>query len=69
MVDDLNVPTSLKTKLKQTLNKFPVPFGGGLGKLKIKPVSIELKEGAKPNAARFCSVLKAVEAALRKEID
>ena len=54
MVDDLNIPTTSKTKLKRTLYKFPLLFGGGLGKLKIKPVSVELKEGAKPSAARFC---------------
>ena len=47
MVNGLDIVNATKTKLKQTLNKFPTLFGGGLGTLKMRPVDIELQEGAK----------------------
>jgi hypothetical protein len=37
-----------KQVLGQTLKKFPTLFGGGLGMLNIKPVKLELIDGAKP---------------------
>jgi hypothetical protein len=30
------------------LKKYPILFGGGLGKLRIKPVHLTLREDAKP---------------------
>jgi hypothetical protein len=37
-----------KQILGNTLKKFPTFFGGGLGMLNIKPVKLELIDGAKP---------------------
>jgi hypothetical protein len=37
-----------KQVLGETLKKFPTLFGGGLGILNIKPVKLELIDGAKP---------------------
>jgi hypothetical protein len=37
-----------KQTLGKTLKKFPTLFGGGLGMLNIKPVRLELIDGAKP---------------------
>ena len=48
MVDELDISPGSKSRLKRTLNKFPILFGGGLGLLTIAPVSIELQQGAKP---------------------
>jgi hypothetical protein len=41
-----------KQIMSKTLKKFPTLFGGGLGMLNIKPVSLELIDGAKPYHAR-----------------
>jgi hypothetical protein len=41
-----------KQILGKTLKKFPMLFGGGLGMLNIKPVKLELLDGAKPYHAR-----------------
>ena len=48
MVNGLDIAKASKTKLKQTLNKFPTLFGGGLGLLNIRPVEIELQPGSEP---------------------
>ena len=48
MVDELEISPGSRRKLKQTLNKFPTLFGGGLGLLDIQLVSIELQKDAKP---------------------
>jgi hypothetical protein len=37
-----------KQVLGETLKNFPTLFGGGLGMLNIKPVKLELIDGAKP---------------------
>ena len=50
MVNGLDIAKASITKLKQTLNKFPTLFGGGLGLLDIRPVDIELQPGSKPYA-------------------
>ena len=50
MVNGLDIAKASKAKLKQTLNKFPTLFGGGLGLLNIRPVDIELQPGSKPHA-------------------
>ena len=69
MVDELDIEESSKAKLKLTLNKFPTLFGGGLGRLNIPPVSIELKKDAKPFQGRYYNIPKAFEQSTRKEID
>ena len=48
MVKELAVTVETKVKLKETLKKFPVLFGGGLGLLYIRPVTIGLQQSAKP---------------------
>ena len=53
MVDELEISPGSKSKLKQTLKKFPTLFGGGLGLLKIKPVTIELQHDARPFNGRY----------------
>ena len=50
MVKDLDVPRETKRKLTAKLKKFKTLFGGGLGKLDIEPIDIELKPGTKPYA-------------------
>jgi hypothetical protein len=61
MVDGLGIEESSRKKLKLTLNKFPTLFGGGLGRLNIPPVSIELKKDAKPVQGRYYNIPKAFE--------
>jgi hypothetical protein len=46
-----------KQILSQTLMKFPTLFGGGLAMLNIKPVKLELIDGAKPYHA-LCTLLQ-----------
>jgi len=47
-----------KSELLQALKSYPTLFGGGLGKLNIEPIRLELKEGA-----------NAYETTTRKEIE
>ena len=68
MVNELEISPGSKSKLKQTLKKFPTLFGGGLGLLDIPPVTIELQQGAKPFGGRYYSTPKAFEAPFKKEI-
>lgn len=58
-----------KQKLKEVLNKHPKLFQGGLGTLKIKPVKLEIKKGAKPYHAKPFPIPKAYEATTRKECE
>ena len=58
-VNGLDIAKASKTKLNQTLNKFPTLFGGGLGLLDIRPVDIELQSGSKPYAGRYYNIPKA----------
>ena len=67
MVNGLDIAKPTKSKLKQTLNKFPTLFGGGLGLLDIKPVDIELKPGSKPYGGRYYNVPKAYHDVAVKE--
>ena len=67
MVNGLDIAKASTTKLKQTLNKFPTLFGGGLGLLDIKPVDIELKPGSKPYGGRYYNVPKAYHDVAVKE--
>ena len=69
MVEELDTAVETKAKLKETLKKFPVLFGGGLGLLDIKPVTMELQQSAKPYKGRYFSIPKAFEAPMRTEID
>jgi hypothetical protein len=57
-----------KKVLGETLKKFPTLFGGGLGKLNIKPVNLELIDGAKPYHARPFHVPQSLEATSKKEV-
>ena len=52
MVEELDVAVETKATLKETLKKFPVLFGGGLGLLDIKPVTIELQQSPKSYKGR-----------------
>ena len=56
MVNGLDIAKASKTKLRQTLNKFPTLFWGGLGLLDIRPVGIELYPGSKPYAGRYYNI-------------
>ena len=63
----MDIAKATKKKLKQTLNKFPTLFGGGLGLLDIKPVDIELKPGSKPHASQYYSIPRAYDKVARAE--
>jgi hypothetical protein len=52
-VDSPILQTEDKRQGKKTL------FGGGLGKLDIEPIDIELKPGTKPYAGKYYNVPKA----------
>jgi hypothetical protein len=68
-VDGLNqLNPSEKASLKQVLSAHPTLFGGGLGKLKIKPVHLELKEEAKPHHSKHYPIPRAYERVGKKEI-
>ena len=68
MVNGLDIARATKTKLKQTLNKFPTLFGGGLCTLKMRPIDIELQEGAKSYAGRFYNIPKTYEKMAKTEV-
>jgi hypothetical protein len=57
-----------KQILDQTLEKFPTLFGGGLGMLNIKPVRLELIDGAQPYHARPLPVPQSLEATTKTEM-
>jgi hypothetical protein len=57
-----------KQTLGKTLNKFPTLFGGGTGMLNIKPVRLELIDGAKPYHARPFPVPQSLEATTKTEM-
>ena len=50
LLDALSISPKSKQQLKVTLKKFPILFGGGLGLLKIKPVTIEHQKDAEPHS-------------------
>jgi hypothetical protein len=52
----------------KTLKKFPTLFGGGLGMLNIKPIMLELIDGAKPYHARPFPVPQSLEATTKTEM-
>jgi hypothetical protein len=57
-----------KQIVSKTLKKFPTLFGGGLGMLNIKPVRLELIDGAKPYHATPFPVPQSLEAMTRTEM-
>jgi hypothetical protein len=57
-----------KQTLGKTLKKFPMLFGGGLGMLNIKPVKLELIDGANHYDARPFPVLQSLEATTKTEM-
>ena len=58
-----------KRELTKTLNEFPTLFGGGLGKLDIEPIHLELKDGAKPYHAKPFTLPPAFLNSTKKEIE
>lgn len=66
-LEELN-PTQ-KELLKSILHKHKPLFQGGLGVLNIKPIHLELQEGAKPYHARPFGIPQAFEKTTKKEID
>jgi hypothetical protein len=54
--------------LGKTLKKFPTLFGGGVGMLNIKPVRLELIDGAKLYHARPFPVPQSLEVTTKTEI-
>jgi hypothetical protein len=54
--------------LGKTLKKFPPLFGGGLVMLYIKPVKLELIDGAKPYHARSFPVPQSLGATTKTEM-
>jgi hypothetical protein len=57
-----------KEKLDNKLKKFPKLFGGGLGMLYIKPVKLELSDGANPYHARPFPVPQSLEETTKTEM-
>jgi hypothetical protein len=57
-----------KQILSKILKKFPTLFGGGLRMLNIKPVRLELIDGAKPYHARPFPVPQSLEATTKTEM-
>jgi hypothetical protein len=57
-----------KQTVGKTLKKFPTLFGGGLGMLNIKPIKLELIDGAKPYHARLFPVPQSLEATTKTEM-
>jgi hypothetical protein len=50
-----------KIKLKEVLRRHPTLFGGGLGRINVPPIHLELKPGAKPYHARAFPIPHAYE--------
>jgi hypothetical protein len=62
-----NIDDDVPQKLKAILKKVPNVFKGGLGTLKIKPISLQLKPNAEPYHAKPFPMPKAYEQTTRKE--
>ena len=69
MVNELDIPRETKRKLTATLKRFKKLFGGGLGKLDIDPIDIQLKPDAIPYAGTYYNVPKAYEIPFKKEVE
>jgi hypothetical protein len=57
-----------KQVLGKILKKFPTWFGGGLGMFNIKPVKLDLIDGAKPYYTRQFPVSQSLEAITKTEM-
>ena len=69
-VDSLDHLDSVQKKdLLATLQQFPTLFGGGLGKLHIEPIQLELKPDAKPYHSKPFGVPRAYLETTKKEIE
>ena len=55
-------------KLVELLHDYPILFGGGLGKLNIKPVHLELKPDGKPYHARAFPIPQALHRTTKVEM-
>ena len=60
---------SNRALLLDLLEQYPVLFGGGLGKLTIPPVHLELKPGSKPYHARPFPIPQSLEKTTKKEME
>jgi hypothetical protein len=67
-VQELEHLTEDEKQLGKTLKKFPTLFGGGLGMLNIKPVRLELIDGAKPYHASSFPVPQSLEVTTKNEM-
>jgi hypothetical protein len=63
-----HLSTDEKSQLTIVLKSHPTLFGGGLGILKVRPISLELKPGAKPYHAKQYPVPQAYEGTTKREI-
>ncbi len=57
-----------KELLTSLLSAYPTLFGGGLGRLNIEPVTLELKPGARPYHAKPFNIPKAYEKPTKTEV-
>ena len=64
----LHLTTHEQSLLVDLLEQFPILFGGGLGRLDIPPIHLELKPGSKPYHARAFPIPQALEGTTKKEI-
>jgi hypothetical protein len=68
-VQELNhLSTDEKSQLTSVLKSHPTLFGGGLGILKVRPISLELEPGAKPYHAKPYPVPQAYKGTTKREI-
>jgi hypothetical protein len=65
----MNLSTKEQRELSKVLKKYPILFGGGLGKLRIKPVHLTLREDAKLVHARAFPVPQALMKPTKTEIN
>jgi hypothetical protein len=65
----INLSTKEQGELSTVLKQYPILFGGGLGKLRIKPVHLTLCEDAKPVHARAFPVPQALMKPTQTEIN
>ena len=64
-----HLTTNEKEQLIQVLNQYPELFQGGLGTCTVRPISLEVEEGAKPYHARPYVIPKIYEETTKKEIN
>jgi len=69
MVNELDISSDSKIKLRRTLEKFPELFGGGLGRLKgVEPAKIVLKKDATPFKGSYYNFPKAYQEPAKREV-